>query len=149
MTKRELNKLPAGGLEAGVLHRMGVQEIINVALHCFTEWKDEQFMRAFYKLELKKLNTIHQKTLAANKEFFEENQRLDKECEQWAKSHKFWREDAHAQGMAYSSLAFNMIKLADDNDRLRTENQRLKQQLAARTVSTDFYPGQFFTYYPN
>ena len=44
-------------------------------------------------------------------------------------------------------------KLVDEDaeliKRLSVEILRLKQQLAARTVSTDFYPGQFITYYPN
>ncbi len=99
--------------------------------------------------EIKQLETFRDEVLAANEELGEEVDRLEEECEEWAESQKYWREDAHTQGMAYSSLAFKYDTLADEKEELRAENQRLKQQLAARTVSTDFYPGQFITYYPN
>ena len=39
MTKRELNKLPAGGLTATLLHGLGLKELVNVALHCFEKWR--------------------------------------------------------------------------------------------------------------
>lgn len=149
MTKRELNKLPAGGLTAALLHGLGLKDLVNVALHCFKKWKDEQFMRSFHGKQVNELSAIHQKTLAANEEFFEDNEFLEAKCNASIRA-KIEAQQSEARLSARLAVVQSALTQADKtNERILAENQRLKQHLATQLVPVPDNPGLAFISYPN
>jgi DNA repair exonuclease SbcCD ATPase subunit len=152
------------------------ERVIKAASYCFEQWKKEREMnlkrlqansglresnkrmskakpehREVEELhkqllaaqaKIKQLEQLRDEVIAANKEFAEEVERLEDECEEWAEGHKSWREKANEWALR-SCDEYNKA------ERLRAENQQLKQQIAIQAVSVPQLPAGAFTIHPN